>query len=46
MKTLGLPVKLSASPDAVRRPAPLLGEHNDAMIAEWLGGSRTERSAS
>jgi crotonobetainyl-CoA:carnitine CoA-transferase CaiB-like acyl-CoA transferase len=31
-RTLGVPVKLSATPGAVRRPAPLLGEHNDEIL--------------
>ena len=37
MRTLGVPVKLSETPGAVRRPAPLLGEHNREVIREWLG---------
>ena len=37
MKTLGVPVKLSHTGGAVRRPAPMLGEHTDEVIAEWLG---------
>jgi len=38
-KTLlpGVPIKLSATPGAVRRPAPLLGEHTAEILAEWLG---------
>ena len=36
MKTIGIPVKLSESPGQVRRPAPLLGEHTDMVLAEWL----------
>ena len=34
MRTLGVPVKLSATPGALRRPAPLLGEHTDEILAE------------
>ena len=30
-KTLGVPLKLSATPGSVRRPAPTLGQH-DAEI--------------
>ena len=37
MKTLGVPVKLSHTGGAVRRPAPMLGEHTGEVIAEWLG---------
>lgn len=33
MKTLGVTVKLSDTPGAVRRPAPRLGEHTDAVLA-------------
>ena len=29
---LGIPVKLSATPGSVRRPAPLLGQHNDEVL--------------
>ena len=38
-KTLlpGVPIKLSATPGAVRRPSPLLGEHTAEILAEWLG---------
>jgi crotonobetainyl-CoA:carnitine CoA-transferase CaiB-like acyl-CoA transferase len=35
MKTIGIPVKLSATPGAIRRSAPLLGEHTEEVIAEW-----------
>jgi crotonobetainyl-CoA:carnitine CoA-transferase CaiB-like acyl-CoA transferase len=34
MRTLGIPVKLSATPGALRRPAPLLGEHTEEVLAE------------
>jgi len=34
MKTLGVPVKLSETPGAVRRAAPLLGEHTREILAE------------
>jgi crotonobetainyl-CoA:carnitine CoA-transferase CaiB-like acyl-CoA transferase len=34
MRTLGIPVKLSATPGALRRPAPLLGEHTGEVLAE------------
>ena len=32
-KTMGVPVKLSATPGAVRAPAPRLGEHSDAILS-------------
>ena len=34
VKTLGLPVKFSATPGGVRRPAPLLGQHSREILAE------------
>jgi benzylsuccinate CoA-transferase BbsF subunit len=38
----GLPCKLSETPGEVRRPAPLLGEHNDYVFGELLGKSKEE----
>jgi len=32
METLGLPIKLSETPGAVLRPAPLLGEHTNEVL--------------
>jgi crotonobetainyl-CoA:carnitine CoA-transferase CaiB-like acyl-CoA transferase len=34
--------RLSATPWRLRRPAPLLGEHNEAVLCERLGLSRAE----
>jgi crotonobetainyl-CoA:carnitine CoA-transferase CaiB-like acyl-CoA transferase len=34
-RALGLPIKLSASPGEVRRPAPLLGQHTREVLAEY-----------
>jgi formyl-CoA transferase len=31
---LGIPVKLSATPGSIRRPAPLLGQHTEEILAE------------
>jgi crotonobetainyl-CoA:carnitine CoA-transferase CaiB-like acyl-CoA transferase len=34
VKTIGLPVKFSATPGGITRPAPLLGEHTREVLAE------------
>lgn len=34
VKTIGLPVKLSETPGGVHRPAPLLGQHTEEVLAE------------
>ncbi len=34
-RALGLPIKLSATPGRVTRPAPLLGEHTREVLAEF-----------
>ena len=34
-RALGLPIKLSATPGRVARPAPLLGEHTREVLAEF-----------
>jgi crotonobetainyl-CoA:carnitine CoA-transferase CaiB-like acyl-CoA transferase len=31
------PIKLTGTPSGVRRRAPLLGEHTDEVLKEWLG---------
>jgi formyl-CoA transferase len=31
----GTPVKMSETPGAVRRRAPLVGEHSEAVLAEF-----------
>jgi len=33
-RTLGIPVKLSDTPGAIRRPAPRLGEHTAEVLRE------------
>ena len=34
MNTIGTPVKLAATPGSIERPAPLLGEHTEEVLAE------------
>ena len=36
------PMRLSECPVSIRRPAPLLGEHNDYVLGELLGMSKDE----
>ena len=43
-RALGLPVKLSATPGSVSRPAPLLGQHTREVLAEF-GFSSSEIEA-
>ena len=38
----GIPFKLSETPGAVRRPAPLLGEHNEHVFGKLLGKTGEE----
>ncbi|WP_395055803.1 CaiB/BaiF CoA transferase family protein [Polaromonas sp.] len=33
------PIRLSGSPVAYQRPPPLLGEHTDEVLAQWLGAA-------
>jgi crotonobetainyl-CoA:carnitine CoA-transferase CaiB-like acyl-CoA transferase len=35
--THGVNIKLSETPGSIRRPPPLLGQHNDEVLGEWLG---------
>ena len=37
LKTLGVPVKLSDTPGAVRTPPPTLGQHTEAVLSQELG---------
>jgi crotonobetainyl-CoA:carnitine CoA-transferase CaiB-like acyl-CoA transferase len=37
MKALGIPVKLSDTPGAIRTPPPTLGQHTDAVLHHDLG---------
>ena len=42
VRMAGIPVKFSETPGSVRRPPPLLGEHNEAVLKDWLGMSATK----
>jgi formyl-CoA transferase len=44
VKALGVPIKLSDTPGAVERAAPLLGEHSAALLTE-LGFTEAEQQA-
>ena len=44
-KTLGIPVKLSDTPGSVRRAAPLLNEHADEVLRDWLSPAPVVREA-
>ena len=39
VKSVGVPVKLSDTPGSVREPAPLLGQHTDEVLQQYLGMS-------
>jgi len=45
VKIVGVPVKLSEPPGSVREPAPLLGQHTDEVLHEYLGMNGAEISA-
>jgi crotonobetainyl-CoA:carnitine CoA-transferase CaiB-like acyl-CoA transferase len=41
-KTLGVPVKMNATPSSIRYAPPLLGEHTDQVLAQYLNLSNDE----
>jgi crotonobetainyl-CoA:carnitine CoA-transferase CaiB-like acyl-CoA transferase len=43
IRMLGFPMKFSENPCRIRRPAPMLGEHSDEILAE-LGYPEAERT--
>ena len=45
VKTVNFPVKFSRTPASIRRPAPLLGQHNEEVLSELLGRSGEEIEA-
>ncbi len=44
-KAVNFPVKFSETPGKIHSPAPLLGEHNDTILAEYLGYSEEDIKA-
>jgi CoA:oxalate CoA-transferase len=42
VKYPSVPYKFSETPCQVKRPAPLLGEHNEEVFVRWLGHPREE----
>lgn len=42
VRGVGIPVKYSATPGAIERPAPLLGEHTTELLREFAGYSDEE----
>jgi formyl-CoA transferase len=36
------PIKLSDTKTSIRRPAPMVGEHNEQVYGQWLGLSPQE----
>jgi formyl-CoA transferase/CoA:oxalate CoA-transferase len=45
LRVLGIPVKLSETPGAIRRAPPTLGEHTDAILTGELGFTSEEVAA-
>ncbi len=45
VKMVGVPIRMSETPGAVRGPAPLLGEHTDDVLDRVLGLTEAERAS-
>ena len=45
LKMAGVPVKMSRTPGAVERPAPLLGQHTAELLREVLGWDEAKTAA-
>jgi crotonobetainyl-CoA:carnitine CoA-transferase CaiB-like acyl-CoA transferase len=45
IRVLGVPIKLSDTPGAVRRAPPALGQHTDAILREDVGLSDADVAA-
>jgi crotonobetainyl-CoA:carnitine CoA-transferase CaiB-like acyl-CoA transferase len=45
VKLVGVPVKLSETPGSVREPAPLLGQHTDEVLQQYLGMGEADITA-
>jgi CoA:oxalate CoA-transferase len=45
IKIVGVPVRLSETPGSVREPAPLLGQHTDQVLRDYLGMSQADIAA-
>ena len=45
LRVVGVPVRLSATPGAIRSPSPALGEHTDEVLRELLALDATEIEA-
>ena len=45
IKLVGIPVKYSETPGSIRRPPPLLGQHTDEILSEFLDYTKTEIAA-
>ena len=42
IRVTGVPVKLSDTPGAVESPPPVLGQHTEEVLSDWLGMSEVE----